>query len=67
MCSDVVELYKLFALIITASIACLAALALSYWIIMKQDSTVLTTVSASIGGIVGYYLKALRDKLREKG
>jgi len=66
MGDEVVELYRLFAVVIVVSVVSLAVLAVSYWYIMKQDSTVLTTISAAIGGIVGYYLKALREKLREK-
>ncbi|MEM4844532.1 MAG: hypothetical protein QXV81_08190 [Ignisphaera sp.] len=57
------EIYRFFAFVIIVAITCLTILALCYWIIMKQDSTVLTTVSALIGGVAGYYLKALKEKL----
>lgn len=67
MVDEVVELYRLFALVLVVSVASLAVLAMGYWYIMKQDSTVLTTVSASVGALAGYYLKALRDRLKSKG
>jgi len=49
----------------TVAIACLTILAVSYWWIMRQDSTVLTTVSAVIGGICGYVYKLLRVRKSE--
>lgn len=42
------------------SIVCLTILAISYWIILKQDSSVLVTISATIGAIAGYLLKKKR-------
>lgn len=53
----------LFAVVLVVSIASLTFLAFSYWYIMRQDASVLTTVSASIGALVGYFFKLLRDRI----
>jgi len=66
MNSYVIELYRFFMFVIATAIICLTILALCYWIIMKQDSTGINTISATIGAIVGYYLKALREKLKKE-
>jgi len=52
-------------ILFTVAIASLTILALGYWWIMRQDSTVLTTVSAVIGGICGYVYKLLRVRKTE--
>ncbi|MEM3988554.1 MAG: hypothetical protein QXZ22_08185 [Sulfolobales archaeon] len=57
----------LFAVIIVTTVLCLTVLAISYWYIMKQDATVLTTVSALIGTVVGYYFKILKDRISKGG
>jgi len=57
----------LFAVIIVTTVLCLTVLAISYWYIMKQDATVLTTVSALIGTILGYYFKILKDRVSKGG
>jgi len=53
-------------LVFTVAIACLTVLAISFWLIMHQDSTVLTTVSATVGGIIGYLYKLLKDKMKSR-
>jgi len=58
--------YEAMVLIFGIAIICLTALAVAYWYIMHQDSTVLTTVSAAIGGIVGYLYKLLKDKIKSR-
>ncbi len=45
--------------IIIYGMTLLTALAISYWLITKQDGTVLTAVSSVIGGAVGYLVKNL--------
>jgi len=59
---------ELQAMVVVFSVAivCLSVLALGYWYIMRQDSTVLTTVSAAIGGIAGYTYKLLKDRARRR-
>lgn len=46
-------------LIIIVAIFSLTTLAIAYWIILRQDSTVLTTVSSIIGGVIGYMVRKL--------
>lgn len=67
MSGKIDEVYRLFTLVVVVSIMSLTVLAVAYWYIMKQDSTVLTTVSASIGAMVGYCLKALRERISRSG
>jgi len=50
--------------VFTAAIVSLTVLAVSFWLIMHQDSTVLSTVSAAIGGIAGYAYKLLKDRIK---
>ncbi|MEM4004638.1 MAG: hypothetical protein QXM43_03260 [Desulfurococcaceae archaeon] len=59
------EKFKLATIVILVSIFSLVIIAISYWTIMKQDSTILTAVSASLGGIIGYYFKVLTKKKAE--
>jgi len=39
----------------------LVVLDIAYWIILKQDATVLTATSGIIGGAVGYLTKSFVD------
>ncbi|MEM4977129.1 MAG: hypothetical protein QXT64_07390 [Desulfurococcaceae archaeon] len=61
-----IEKFKLSTIVILVSIASLVAMAISYWLIMKQDATVLTAISSAIGGIIGYYFKVLTESRREE-
>jgi len=65
--SEKSKMLNSFAIIVIVAIISLISLAIAYWLIMKQDATALTTVSASIGTIIGYYFKALTEKLRRGG
>jgi uncharacterized membrane protein YeaQ/YmgE (transglycosylase-associated protein family) len=47
--------------IIIYGMTLLTALAIAYWMITKQDGTVLTTISGVIGGAVGYLVKSYSD------
>jgi len=58
--------WEAMIVIYSVAIVCLSVLALGYWYIMRQDSTVLTTVSAAIGGIAGYTYKLLKDRARRR-
>ncbi|MEM4847171.1 MAG: hypothetical protein QW794_05380 [Thermosphaera sp.] len=61
--------YKKFELataVIIVSVVSLVITAISYWIIMKQDATVLTAVSSAIGGIIGYYFKVLTESMKKE-
>jgi len=58
--------YEAMVLVFLTAIICLSAMAIAYWLIMHQDSTVLTTVSAAIGGIAGYLYKLLKDRLSKR-
>jgi len=42
------------ALIAVTAIICITVLGAVYFVVVRQDSTVLTTLSGVIGGIVGY-------------
>ncbi|MEM4827769.1 MAG: hypothetical protein QXK07_07020 [Desulfurococcaceae archaeon] len=61
-----IEKFKLATIVILVSIVSLVASAISYWLIMRQDATILTTVSSALGGIIGYYFKVLTEKGKEK-
>lgn len=54
----------LLAFIIFISVTALVILAVSYWYIFREDATVLVTLSAALGGIIGYILKLSLDILR---
>jgi len=58
--------YEAMVLVFLTAIICLSAMAIAYWLIMHQDSTVLTSVSAVIGGIIGYLYKLLKDKMKSR-
>jgi len=58
--------WEAMIVIYSVAIVCLSVLALGYWYIMRQDGTVLTSVSAVIGGIAGYTYKLLKDRLSKK-
>ncbi len=60
------EKFKLATIVILVSIVSLVATAIMYWLIMRQDATVLTAISSAIGGIIGYYFKVLTEKKEEK-
>jgi len=47
--------------IIIYGMTLLTALAIAYWLITRQDGTVLTAVSSVIGGAVGYLVKNITD------
>jgi lipoprotein signal peptidase len=49
-------------LIIMLGMVLLTVLAISYWLIMKQDGTVLTAISGIIGGAIGYLVNHLGGK-----
>lgn len=57
------EEMKYFAIVIAVAIISLSVIAVTYHAILKQDSAVITTISALIGSIVGYYFKLLKDKI----
>ncbi|MEM1832259.1 MAG: hypothetical protein QXJ97_12120 [Desulfurococcaceae archaeon] len=61
-----IEKFKLATIVILVSIVSLVATAIMYWLIMRQDATVLTAISSAIGGIIGYYFKVLTEKGKEK-
>lgn len=48
--------------VIFIGITYLTVLAVTYWVVMKQDSTVLATVSASIGALIGYVYKHMKER-----
>ena len=47
--------------IIIYGMTLLTALAISYWLITRQDGTVLTTISGVIGGAVGYLVRSISN------
>jgi len=49
------------AWIIVYGMTLLTALAIAYWLITRQDGTVLTAISSVIGGAVGYLVKNMTD------
>ena len=49
-------------IIIMLGMVLLTVLAISYWLIMKQDGTVLTAISGVIGGAIGYLVNRVGDK-----
>ncbi len=61
-----IEKFKLATIVILVSIVSLVVTAIAYWLIMKQDSTILTTLSASLGGIIGYYFKVLTESTKNE-
>ena len=40
--------------VVVVAIICLTILGISYFIYIRQDSTVLTTLASIIGGVAGY-------------
>jgi len=50
------------AMIKITAIVCLTALGISYFYLIRQDGTVLLTLSSIIGGIAGYALGKSRGK-----
>ena len=50
------------AMIKITAIACLTALGISYFYLIRQDGTVLLTLSSIIGGIAGYEIGKRRGK-----
>ncbi|MEM4667417.1 MAG: hypothetical protein QW498_08970 [Thermofilum sp.] len=54
---------KYFAAVLIVAVVALTVMAVAYWYITRQDASVLTTVSATIGGLVGYFFKLLKDKI----
>ena len=50
------------AMIKITAIVCLTALGISYFYFIRQDGTVLLTLSSIIGGIAGYALGKSRGK-----
>ena len=54
--------------IIILGMVLLTILAISYWLIIKQDGTVLTATAGVIGGAIGYLVNRLGGKSEnEKG
>jgi len=49
-------------LIIMLGMVLLTILAIAYWLIIRQDGTVLTAVSGIIGGAIGYLVNRLGGK-----
>lgn len=60
------EKFKLATIVILVSIVSLVVIAVSYWLIMREDSTVLVSVSSLIGSIIGYYFKTIKEYLLDK-
>ncbi|MEM1831988.1 MAG: hypothetical protein QXJ97_10720 [Desulfurococcaceae archaeon] len=58
--------YKLGAIVIMVSIVSLVIIAIAYWMIMREDSTVLVMISSLIGSILGYYFKMIQQYLMNK-
>ena len=54
----------LMAFVIFISVTALVILAVSYWYIFREDSTVLVTLSAALGTITGYILRLFMDLIR---
>ncbi|MEM4913483.1 MAG: hypothetical protein QW579_04700 [Desulfurococcaceae archaeon] len=54
----------LLAFIIFISMTALVILAVSYWYIFREDATVLVTLTAILGGLIGYILKLLLDIIK---
>lgn len=50
------------ALMKITAIVCLTALGVTYFVTVRQDGTVLLTLSSIIGGIAGYHLGKHRGK-----
>jgi len=48
--------------IIILGMVLLTILAISYWLIIKQDGTVLTATAGVIGGAIGYLVNHLGGK-----
>ncbi|MEM4570130.1 MAG: hypothetical protein QXE66_02350 [Desulfurococcaceae archaeon] len=61
-----IEKFKLATIVILVSIVSLVATAIMYWLIMRQDATVLTAISSAIGGIIGYYFKILTESMKKE-
>lgn len=51
------SLVIMFAIAIFA----LVALNVAYWLIMRSDGTILTLSSSVIGGIIGYFVKKIKN------
>ncbi|MEM1832345.1 MAG: hypothetical protein QXJ97_12560 [Desulfurococcaceae archaeon] len=60
------EKFKLATTVILVSIVSLVIIAVAYWMIMREDSTVLVTISSLIGSILGYYFKMIQEYLMSK-
>ena len=50
------------AIIKITAMICLTALGISYFYLIRQDGTVLLTLSSILGGIAGYHLGRHREK-----
>lgn len=51
-------------LLAIVAVICLTLLALTFFVVMRRDSTVLISVSSAIGGIVGYAFRFARERRR---
>jgi len=49
-------------MIIMLGMVLLTVLAIAYWLIIRQDGTVLTATAGVIGGAIGYLVNHLSDK-----
>ena len=60
------EYVRAMFMLVAIAVICLTVLAVSYWIIMREDSTVLTTVSSTLGGLIGYTIRKLIEMKKVK-
>lgn len=58
----------LFSIAVMAiALTALVVLAVSYWLIFREDAKVLITISSVVGAVIGAILKSLIDFLRRGG
>ncbi len=53
-------------ILLLISLSALVTLAIAYWLIMRQDGTILTVISSVVGGVVGYFVKRKKVEESEK-
>lgn len=58
---------KYFVLVLAVAVVALTVMAIAYWYIMREDATALTVVSSTVGALVGYLFKLLRDRITRTG
>ncbi len=54
-------------ILLLISLSALVTLAIAYWLIMRQDGTILTVISSVVGGIVGYLVKRKKEVKEGEG